>query len=57
MNVDVFFLHQTERAVLVNTDGNDEDGVWLPKSKIAWDDSVEPSRLRASYALRARVVT
>ena len=43
MKIEVFFVHQTERAILVNNDGGDE-GVWLPKSQIGCDDNVEPSR-------------
>ena len=56
MNVNVYFLHQTDRAILVNNDGGDE-GVWLPKSQIDWDDNVEPSRGEQITLTAPRMVT
>lgn len=43
--IKVYFLHQTDSAILVNLDGGNE-GVWLPKSQIEWDgsDGYEPKR-------------
>jgi hypothetical protein len=41
--LEVYFLHQTERAILVNITGNLQGGVWLPKSMIQWDDT-SPAR-------------
>ena len=41
--LEVYFLHQTDRAILVNITGNLRDGVWLPKSLVQWDDT-SPAR-------------
>ena len=30
----VYLHHETERAVLVSTAGNEKNAVWLPKSRI-----------------------
>lgn len=38
--IEVTFLHQTDAAILVSDDGNLDDGVWLPKSQIGWEDEV-----------------
>lgn len=40
--IEVYFLYQTDHAILVNIDGS-EDGVWLPKSQIEWAGSGDPS--------------
>ena len=42
VEIEVTFLHQTPSAILVNDDGNLEDGVWLPKSQIGWEDDDYP---------------
>ena len=36
--MELYFLHQTAAAILVNEDGG-SDGVWLPKSQIEWEDN------------------
>ena len=41
----VTFLHQTDRAILVNITGDLKTGIWLPKSQIEIDwEGKEPAR-------------
>lgn len=42
IEVEVCYLHQTDSAILVNITGNLQGGVWLPKSKIEWEDNHYP---------------
>lgn len=44
MNIEVFYLFETDKAILINTDGSDE-GVWLPKSQLVkWNSETKPNR-------------
>ena len=39
VDVEMYLIAQTERAILVNEDENNSgQGVWLPKSKVEFDD-------------------
>lgn len=38
VDLEVYLHHETERAVLVSTAGNEKNAVWLPKSRV----EVEP---------------
>ena len=38
----LFFLHETERAIRVAESENDDEGFWLPKSQVEYEDGVEP---------------
>jgi hypothetical protein len=44
MTIEVFFLFETDKAILINNDGG-EEGVWLPKSQLVkWSRDATPSR-------------
>lgn len=42
VDVTVRFHWETEKAIKVSDDGEEESAVWIPKQYVEYDESVEP---------------
>lgn len=42
--LELMIHHQTDAAVLVSADGNRDGAVWLPKSRIAFEEEPVPGK-------------
>lgn len=41
VEIEVIYVHQTERGLLVKRDEKEKDGVWLPLSQIEVDSPIQ----------------